>query len=88
MSRHNTASRPPEGAASSTVHYYWGVPFCPRGLHPDSYTQVRIRPACVVSSFVCPSFSLLLSCFPGDPGSDGGLREDSETGSEAPAEEG
>ncbi|XP_029376049.1 uncharacterized protein uimc1 isoform X2 [Echeneis naucrates] len=23
-----------------TVHYYWGVPFCPRGLDPDSYTQV------------------------------------------------
>nr|XP_020470833.1 BRCA1-A complex subunit RAP80 isoform X2 [Monopterus albus] len=23
-----------------TVHYYWGVPFCPRGLDPDNYTQV------------------------------------------------
>ncbi|XP_029925242.1 uncharacterized protein uimc1 isoform X2 [Myripristis murdjan] len=23
-----------------TVHYYWGVPFCPRGLDPDAYTQV------------------------------------------------
>lgn len=34
------------------MHYYWGVPFCPRGLHPDSYTQVKIRcriqPACAV----------------------------------------
>lgn len=25
------------------MHYYWGVPFCPRGLPPDSYTQVKIR---------------------------------------------
>lgn len=25
----------------STVHYYWGVPFCPQGLDPDKYTQVR-----------------------------------------------
>lgn len=24
----------------STVHYYWGVPFCPRGLDPDQYTKV------------------------------------------------
>lgn len=24
----------------STVHYYWGIPFCPRGLDPDRYTQV------------------------------------------------
>ncbi|KAM9348562.1 uncharacterized protein uimc1 [Symphorus nematophorus] len=29
-----------EPAAGSTVHYYWGVPFCPRGLDPDSYTKV------------------------------------------------
>ncbi|XP_062289260.1 BRCA1-A complex subunit RAP80 [Scomber scombrus] len=27
-------------AGGSTVHYYWGIPFCPRGLDPDSYTQV------------------------------------------------
>nr|XP_020516211.1 BRCA1-A complex subunit RAP80 isoform X1 [Labrus bergylta]XP_020516213.1 BRCA1-A complex subunit RAP80 isoform X1 [Labrus bergylta]XP_020516214.1 BRCA1-A complex subunit RAP80 isoform X1 [Labrus bergylta]XP_020516215.1 BRCA1-A complex subunit RAP80 isoform X1 [Labrus bergylta]XP_020516217.1 BRCA1-A complex subunit RAP80 isoform X1 [Labrus bergylta] len=27
-------------AGGGTVHYYWGVPFCPRGLNPDSYTQV------------------------------------------------
>lgn len=33
-------------------------------------------------------FSLLSPCFSGDPGSDGGLREESETGSEASAEEG
>ncbi|XP_076024533.1 uncharacterized protein uimc1 isoform X4 [Genypterus blacodes] len=26
--------------ATPTVHYYWGVPFCPRGLEPDAYTQV------------------------------------------------
>ncbi|XP_040006701.1 neurofilament heavy polypeptide isoform X2 [Xiphias gladius] len=27
-------------AGGPTVHYYWGVPFCPRGLDPDTYTQV------------------------------------------------
>lgn len=26
----------------STVHYYWGVPFCPRGLDPDQYTKVIV----------------------------------------------
>lgn len=26
----------------STVHYYWGIPFCPRGLDPDRYTQVIV----------------------------------------------
>ncbi|XP_041658078.1 BRCA1-A complex subunit RAP80 isoform X2 [Cheilinus undulatus] len=31
---------PAEPAAAATVHYYWGVPFCPRGLDPDSYTEV------------------------------------------------
>ncbi|XP_061608888.1 BRCA1-A complex subunit RAP80 [Phyllopteryx taeniolatus] len=25
-----------------TVHYYWGVPFCPRGLDADAYTQVIV----------------------------------------------
>lgn len=76
------------------MHYYWGVPFCPRGLHPDSYTQVKsapkLKPAGVVvriRSFI-RLFSLLFLCFSGDPGSDGGLREESETGSEASAEEG
>ncbi|XP_026183635.1 BRCA1-A complex subunit RAP80 isoform X2 [Mastacembelus armatus] len=29
-----------EPTGGQTVHYYWGVPFCPRGLDPDSYTQV------------------------------------------------
>ncbi|XP_044077125.1 BRCA1-A complex subunit RAP80 isoform X6 [Siniperca chuatsi] len=34
-------SAPPgEPAGGPSVHYYWGVPFCPRGLDPDSYTQV------------------------------------------------
>ncbi|XP_045895183.1 BRCA1-A complex subunit RAP80 isoform X2 [Micropterus dolomieu] len=36
-------SRPagsPETVSGPTVHYYWGVPFCPRGLDPDTYTQV------------------------------------------------
>ncbi|TDH05246.1 hypothetical protein EPR50_G00141570 [Perca flavescens] len=35
------ASAPPgEPGGGPTVHYYWGVPFCPRGLDPDKYTQV------------------------------------------------
>uniref|UniRef100_A0A8C2Z1C4 RAP80 N-terminal domain-containing protein n=1 Tax=Cyclopterus lumpus TaxID=8103 RepID=A0A8C2Z1C4_CYCLU len=35
------ASAPPrEPAGGPTVHYYWGVPFCPRGVDPDEYTQV------------------------------------------------
>ncbi|XP_061659175.1 BRCA1-A complex subunit RAP80 isoform X2 [Syngnathoides biaculeatus] len=25
-----------------TVHYYWGVPFCPRGLDADAYTKVIV----------------------------------------------
>ncbi|XP_063750809.1 uncharacterized protein uimc1 isoform X1 [Eleginops maclovinus] len=29
-----------EPAERPTVSYYWGVPFCPRGLDPDKYTQV------------------------------------------------
>lgn len=29
-----------EPAGGQTVHYYWGVPFCPRGVDPDNYTQV------------------------------------------------
>uniref|UniRef100_A0A8C6TCG5 Ubiquitin interaction motif-containing protein 1 n=1 Tax=Neogobius melanostomus TaxID=47308 RepID=A0A8C6TCG5_9GOBI len=29
-------------APQSTVHYYWGVPFCPRGLDPDQYTKVIV----------------------------------------------
>ncbi|XP_030294348.1 uncharacterized protein uimc1 isoform X2 [Sparus aurata] len=37
----SSASAPPaQPAGGSTVHYYWGVPFCPRGLDPDSYTKV------------------------------------------------
>ncbi|XP_073335854.1 uncharacterized protein uimc1 [Pagrus major] len=36
-------SAPPgQPAGGSTVHYYWGVPFCPRGLDPDSYTKVIV----------------------------------------------
>ncbi|XP_040907618.1 BRCA1-A complex subunit RAP80 isoform X2 [Toxotes jaculatrix] len=34
------AAPPAEPAGGPTVHYYWGVPFCPRGLDPDAYTQV------------------------------------------------
>ncbi|XP_077360380.1 uncharacterized protein uimc1 isoform X2 [Festucalex cinctus] len=29
-------------STQSTVHYYWGVPFCPRGLDADAYTQVIV----------------------------------------------
>ncbi|KAM7374046.1 hypothetical protein PAMP_006723 [Pampus punctatissimus] len=36
----SASARPGEPAAGPMVHYYWGVPFCPRGLDPDSYTQV------------------------------------------------
>ncbi|KAI3373906.1 hypothetical protein L3Q82_022473 [Scortum barcoo] len=37
-----SGSSVPSGAPAGgqTVHYYWGVPFCPRGLDPDNYTQV------------------------------------------------
>ncbi|XP_070838610.1 BRCA1-A complex subunit RAP80 [Chaetodon trifascialis] len=44
ISSHETVSKvsapSEEPAGGSTVHYYWGVPFCPRGLDPDEYTQV------------------------------------------------
>ncbi|XP_043376553.1 BRCA1-A complex subunit RAP80 isoform X4 [Dermochelys coriacea] len=26
--------------AKGMVHYYWGVPFCPKGVDPNQYTQV------------------------------------------------
>ncbi|NXT01214.1 UIMC1 protein, partial [Jacana jacana] len=26
--------------ARDTVHYYWGVPFCPKGVDPNQYTKV------------------------------------------------
>nr|XP_048716860.1 BRCA1-A complex subunit RAP80 isoform X5 [Caretta caretta] len=26
--------------ARDTVHYYWGIPFCPKGVDPNQYTQV------------------------------------------------
>ncbi|XP_041442163.1 BRCA1-A complex subunit RAP80 isoform X2 [Xenopus laevis] len=29
-----------KGQTGSTVHYYWGVPFCPKGEDPNLYTQV------------------------------------------------
>ncbi|KAG8439391.1 hypothetical protein GDO86_005560 [Hymenochirus boettgeri] len=28
------------GKSKDTVHYYWGVPFCPKGEDPNLYTQV------------------------------------------------
>ncbi|XP_035998702.1 BRCA1-A complex subunit RAP80 isoform X2 [Fundulus heteroclitus] len=36
------SSQPGEPSDSQTIHYYWGVPFCPRGLDPDTYTQVIV----------------------------------------------
>ncbi|XP_030010559.1 BRCA1-A complex subunit RAP80 isoform X2 [Sphaeramia orbicularis] len=41
--QHRSAVDPAPSAeplTGQTVHYYWGVPFCPRGLDPDSYTKV------------------------------------------------
>ncbi|XP_010181938.1 PREDICTED: BRCA1-A complex subunit RAP80 [Mesitornis unicolor] len=29
-----------EEAARDTVHYYWGIPFCPKGVDPNQYTKV------------------------------------------------
>nr|XP_028574286.1 BRCA1-A complex subunit RAP80 isoform X1 [Podarcis muralis] len=29
-----------EGEERDMVHYYWGVPFCPKGVDPNKYTQV------------------------------------------------
>nr|XP_030140192.3 BRCA1-A complex subunit RAP80 isoform X8 [Taeniopygia guttata] len=26
--------------ARDTVHYYWGIPFCPKGVDPNEYTKV------------------------------------------------
>ncbi|XP_054604877.2 BRCA1-A complex subunit RAP80 isoform X3 [Nothobranchius furzeri] len=33
---------PEESLNQPTIHYYWGVPFCPQGLDPDRYTQVIV----------------------------------------------
>ena len=91
----STSAPPGQPAGGSTVHYYWGVPFCPRGLDPDSYTKVTTK--CPAESarhlvFTFPS-DYVSSCPPasrlsGDPGSDGRVREESEAGSEVSAEEG
>lgn len=89
ISRQETASKAPECAGSSTVHYYWGVPFCPRGLDPDSYTRVKIckikGASVIIQVHLFTEKFLLFLCFSGDPGSDGGLREESETGAEGSA---
>lgn len=37
-----TAPQPERPSDSQTIHYYWGVPFCPRGLDPDTYTKVIV----------------------------------------------
>ncbi|KAF5891357.1 AT-rich interactive domain-containing protein 5B-like, partial [Clarias magur] len=31
---------PAKGNENGVVSYYWGVPFCPKGLSPDDYTRV------------------------------------------------
>ncbi|NWT87065.1 UIMC1 protein, partial [Lanius ludovicianus] len=29
-----------QAEAKDTVHYYWGIPFCPKGVDPNQYTKV------------------------------------------------
>ncbi|XP_042304315.1 BRCA1-A complex subunit RAP80 isoform X2 [Sceloporus undulatus] len=36
----NEVSQKEEEEEKDTVHYYWGVPFCPKGIDPNKYTQV------------------------------------------------
>ncbi|XP_016521838.1 uncharacterized protein uimc1 isoform X1 [Poecilia formosa] len=39
---HRASPQRGEPSDRQTVHYYWGVPFCPRGLDPDTYTKVIV----------------------------------------------
>uniref|UniRef100_A0A3B3VSZ4 UBZ4-type domain-containing protein n=1 Tax=Poecilia latipinna TaxID=48699 RepID=A0A3B3VSZ4_9TELE len=39
---HRASPQRGEPSDRQTVHYYWGVPFCPRGLDPDTYTKVDL----------------------------------------------
>ncbi|XP_077597354.1 uncharacterized protein uimc1 isoform X2 [Stigmatopora nigra] len=50
------------------VHYYWGVPFCPRGLDPDAYTQVIVTQFDVYAKCLKEAQKSLLKKAPwGDP---------------------
>ncbi|NXG72417.1 UIMC1 protein, partial [Baryphthengus martii] len=35
-----TEERHKQEEARDTVHYYWGIPFCPKGVDPNQYTKV------------------------------------------------
>ncbi|KAG7231455.1 hypothetical protein INR49_011900 [Caranx melampygus] len=63
------ATRSSQGAAGSpTVHYYWGVPFCPRGLDPEAYTQVILAQMQVYDRSVKQAQRCLLRKIPwGEP---------------------
>ncbi|XP_064314689.1 BRCA1-A complex subunit RAP80 isoform X2 [Phalacrocorax carbo] len=34
------AAKHKQEEARDTVHYYWGIPFCPKGVDPNQYTKV------------------------------------------------
>lgn len=36
----DVAEKKHEEEARDTVHYYWGIPFCPKGVDPNQYTNV------------------------------------------------
>ncbi|KAM6122996.1 LOW QUALITY PROTEIN: BRCA1-A complex subunit RAP80 [Phoenicopterus ruber ruber] len=36
----NAAEEKHKQEARDTVHYYWGIPFCPKGVDPNQYTKV------------------------------------------------
>ncbi|XP_075297833.1 BRCA1-A complex subunit RAP80 isoform X2 [Opisthocomus hoazin] len=36
----NAAEKHKQEEARETVHYYWGIPFCPKGVDPNQYTKV------------------------------------------------
>ncbi|XP_073476576.1 BRCA1-A complex subunit RAP80 isoform X1 [Aquarana catesbeiana] len=40
FSKHPCQSSAKKQQNDSTVHYYWGIPFCPNGVDPNAYTQV------------------------------------------------
>ncbi|XP_010019464.1 PREDICTED: BRCA1-A complex subunit RAP80, partial [Nestor notabilis] len=36
----NAEEKHKQQEARDTVHYYWGIPFCPKGVDPNQYTKV------------------------------------------------
>ncbi|XP_059681352.1 BRCA1-A complex subunit RAP80 isoform X2 [Gavia stellata] len=36
----NAEEKHKQEEARDTVHYYWGIPFCPKGVDPNQYTKV------------------------------------------------